>query len=716
VWLAQAAACEVVLGISGHDSHAIPTSADDAGSAVDGSMGDPDADAAAPRCAFATTGDARLRVGVMLATFDRFDVCVAGAGQAFGGKPILAATTGDACPDGLAYKDVSAPIPLAAGAYDVKIVPRGADCSAAAIATASNVTVVSQRTVAVYLVGNGVDAPKLVPFAESRAGAARIRLRLIHALASEPALGRPANVAPPLDMQLLNTGSSPPAVVTTYASGVAFGQTAPVAPDAGNPIDENGYFEIATPDLHATFGVAPTGAGALLAVKEALLHGSDTSTAFAIGRDGDPSFPRELYVCDEGRSDGVLARCGAAAPALLRVATHNPYEWGVFAPFVAARKGPAIDALSKLDADVVCVSELWSDADKMALIAKAKSAFPYSYMTTDTLATQPNDATDQSGVVPPAPTTPPCAASATKLNAALDCVAKYCAVTPGDDSTAVAADSPVACITGNCLSEAEALFAGSPQDRACWSCAYTSINDGSPIHDGKTRCVTEPLARFSYKGANSAVVLSRYPIDMMKSEEWVLPSTEWRTTFLRAVVQPSPGAEIAVYCGEITSPQDPVFHPYAGQYGGGASGAAAWRNEQLLQAQKLVDYVTRRSIGQQAIVAGEFYAGPAITNVVAGLNAPAFAALAGAFAVAEAPDFPGACTFCNDNPITTPPGSTPTVDSTWTSLIWSFGLARVDVSRSSIFLNDATINVPSAGYAIPPSPYYGFRTVVRVRF
>jgi hypothetical protein len=158
-----------------------------------------------------------------------------------------------------------------------------------------------------------------------------------------------------------------------------------------------------------------------------------------------------------------------------------------------------------------------------------------------------------------------------------------------------------------------------------------------------------------------------------------------------------------------------VFHPYTGQYGGGASGAGAWRAEQLLQADKLTAFVGDRSIGQAAIVAGEFYAGPSIAGVVAAVNAPAYASLARAFAIAEAPDFAGACTFCNDNPLTTPPGNTPNVDSSWTSLVWTFGIPRTDVLRSSIAVKDATTSI-DAGYAIPPSPYYALRTVVRVRF
>lgn len=713
--VAQAAACEVVLGISGHDSHAVdPTAAD---ASVDAPTVDPDADAEAPHCAFATSGDARLRVGVLAPTFDRVDVCVAKAGGAFDGAPIVASATGNACPDGLGYKDVTAPIALASGAYDLKVVARGRACDAPAIASASNVALAPQRTVAAYLLGDGAAPPVIKSFPESRAGASRVRIRFVHALASMPSPSAPASVAPPLDFELLDARSQPPQTISTYALRVPFGATGSPDPDAGNPIDENGYVEIAAPELRATFG-ARADSGDLLAVKSGVLHGSDTYTAFAIGRGHDPSFVRELYLCDEGRSDGVLARCGLAAPVDLTIATHNAYQWGVFAPMAAQRKPAELDAIAALDADVVCMSEVWSDADKRALIEKVKSKLPYSLMYVDTLATKPSDPTDQNGAVPPPPSSPACSGSEAKLNAALDCVAKSCATKPGDDSSAVSGDDPVGCITSNCLTEGQALFAGNAQERACWSCAYTSINDGSPIKAARTACTTDPAARYSFRGANSVVVLSRYPIDTTKSEEWVLPSTEWRATFVRAAIEASAGtsgATVDVYCGELTSPQDPVFHPYTGQYGGGATGAGAWRAEQLLQAKKLAAFVASRSIGQSAIVTGELYAGPSIAGVVSAVNAPAYAALARAFGIAEAPDFPGACTFCNDNPITTPPGSTPNLDSSWTSLVMTYGIPRTDVLRSSVVVKDATVPT-SAGYAIPPSPYYAYRTVVRLRF
>jgi hypothetical protein len=90
-------------------------------------------------------------------------------------------------------------------------------------------------------------------------------------------------------------------------------------------------------------------------------------------------------------------------------------------------------------------------------------------------------------------------------------------------------------------------------------------------------------------------------------------------------------------------------------------------------------------------------------------------ALTGAMPLALVDGFTPQCTYCADNPIFTPPGTMPSGASYWSSYGVLSGIPVTDVRANQVILKDATIPVPMATYKVPVSPYYGFRTVVRIR-
>ena len=81
--------------------------------------------------------------------------------------------------------------------------------------------------------------------------------------------------------------------------------------------------------------------------------------------------------------------------------------------------------LSRSSADVICLTGLW-DADNRELVRESVSReFPYSLELPTATTDRASDPRNASGVIPDAPTTPPCGpASASALDAALACVSR----------------------------------------------------------------------------------------------------------------------------------------------------------------------------------------------------------------------------------------------------------------------------------------------------
>lgn len=642
----------------------------------------------------------------------RYDLCIKPMGAADAKSSLLSSSS--CSHKGLGYKEVSTLFPLQAGAYDFKVIEAGATCDGAGVTTLSPAIVEESKPVAFYLLGDGQTKPTLARFAESRpASPIALSVRYLHAAPNVPA--RDAGVAA--------SASLPTELLLKVFPSVPFGSVAPPSP--GNPtIDANGYTDLTTGG-----GVTPIGSAAPGTTTVELTIGPDFKTShaytvFAVGNPSLPAFPTQLHVCDETASVGILAKCGVGIAQDLVVDAYNAQLTGPFAPSEKARKPALPGAIAGLGGDVACIAEVWSDADKLAIVDAAKATYPHAYWKATTLDTPVDDPKDASGVVPPAFTTPACSGSSTKLNAAIDCIRDNCATPKADESGVFGEDAvtPTSCLQSKCLGPVVSLFgSASEADRTCWSCILTGLFGYEKMGDLRAACSTDPKARFVRGGANGMLVLSRFPLK--NPETWVLPATEWRVAVLRAPVSLPNAALVDVYCTALTTPASSSTRPYAGQYGGGATSAAvAWANELSLQTKKLVDFVRARSgpTRRRAIIAGDPYSGPSFDDgaghVLKARFPDSYALLSAAFASGLAPGALPMCTQCGDNPWYTAPGMTPAVDSTWTTSIYLSDIPLIDVHASSIGLTEATIpfDAPSGAKKVPPSSYYAFRSVIRV--
>lgn len=389
---------------------------------------------------------------------------------------------------------------------------------------------------------------------------------------------------------------------------------------------------------------------------------------------------------------------------------------GSFIPYEAQRRQPIADAIAAHDADILCLQEVWTQADKERIRDAAAEAFPHSVFFENNLDTPIDDATDQRGEIPPAPTTVPCPDEIfddemltikEQMDDAIDCVRDACSTIPDSDEGRT---SSAACASGCSLEVAPLLFGSDPQHQRCYACIIPQLPTAT-FAEMRASCPTVVNQDLAFGGQNGVMILSRHPLK--NTENWVIPGTWNRRSILKATVELPNGAELDTYCNHLT----PIFtvppnsintFPYTGQYGNGMTGPEGWQAEQELQAEKLIDYVASRSANRPAVILGDFNAGLAYPEQeIVGEGEETFNILEAAYTPAYTADYTPLCTFCTTNLVTT------TEASVWIDHIFIHNLDESAVrSTARIFDEDV---VPVGGDTLVPlSDHFGMRSVVVV--
>ena len=390
---------------------------------------------------------------------------------------------------------------------------------------------------------------------------------------------------------------------------------------------------------------------------------------------------------------------------------------GAFIPYEQQRREPIADAIAAHDADVLCLQEVWIQADKELIRDRAAAAFPHSVFFENDLDTPVDDPTDQQGQIPPAPTTVPCPDEIfggdeltikAQMDIAIDCVRDNCSTIPDSD---MGRTTSAACASSNCsIAVAPLLFGTDPQHQRCYACVIPQLPTAT-FGEMRTSCPTVPNQDLAFGGQNGVMILSRHPLK--NTENWVIPGTWNRRNILRATVELPNGAELDTYCNHLT----PIFSvppnsintfPYTGQYGEGLKGPGGWQAEQELQAQKLTDFVASKSGNRPAVILGDFNAGlGSPDDGIVGEGEETFNMLAAAYTPAYTADYTPQCTFCTSNPVTS------TESSVWIDHIFLYNLTESSVSSTArIFDQDV---VPVEGdMLVPLSDHFGMRSVIVV--
>lgn len=289
-------------------------------------------------------------------------------------------------------------------------------------------------------------------------------------------------------------------------------------------------------------------------------------------------------------------------PVPITLTTYNAGLAVGFVPGAVERTPGTAAAIGGLDADVICLQEVW-EPDQVAAVEAAATNHPHRFWP----APQPEVLTD-----------PACPAG--ELDNLLSCMENSC------DGLCV--DELPDCVLSSCAFQ----FLGLEKD--CMRCAQASV--GGEIDAIAASCEAS-ATQYAYGGSFGTGILSRWPI--LESEELVLASTTNRRSGLRALID-APDGPMDVYCTHLTA----VFSivPYPREEG-------SWAEEQAQQVADLRAWMDSTATSGRVALLGDLNAGPLV-----GANDPEQpenyeAAVAGLQAPYVEQD--RRCTFCPDNPI-----------------------------------------------------------------
>jgi endonuclease/exonuclease/phosphatase family metal-dependent hydrolase len=295
-------------------------------------------------------------------------------------------------------------------------------------------------------------------------------------------------------------------------------------------------------------------------------------------------------------------------PRPFKVVSFNAGLATGFVPGADSRLPQIAGALQSVDADVICLQEVWTPEQVAAIEATVGDTFPYRHFPA---ASQSADATCAPG----------------ELDTLLTCLEDNC------DSTCV--DDVPTCAFESCGVQVLLL----PKD--CMRCAMANVgNDPAEVAD---LCVADPV-EFAYGGSYGTGILSRRPLSNV--EEHVFTSTSNRRGVTHATIDA--GVPVDVYCTHLTAVFDTI--PYPRETG-------SWGGEQLVQANELLTFLDETG-GDHQVLIGDLNTGPNGDDGVVAEAVGSYDALVAGGLASPYVELDGRCTFCASNPILAAQGET----------------------------------------------------------
>lgn len=341
---------------------------------------------------------------------------------------------------------------------------------------------------------------------------------------------------------------------------------------------------------------------------------------------------------------------GGGADERISLATWNAGLAPNFVSLAAERSSAAIAAAVAIDADVICLQEVWIDADVATATASAKLA-GYTTVYVDAMKEDVANlaiACTEGDTVDLAP-----------------CAQKHC----------VPSDNLVGCVQTKCGPELAAL---SP---TCLGCLASNLHlDFNGILDA----CAKGGGSYTFSGHHGLMLLARVPVT--KTERLVLDSTLIQRAVLHARVAAGAGRPaMDVYCTHLAAGLSSI--PYTGEHG-------SWEGEQAVQIDELGTWITATTTAGNAVaLLGDLNCGPAVSkDIVAEMPANWKKVLDLGF-VDPWPASPGAaCTFCGDNTLVASGADTGGEGA----IIDHIALRGFDGGAVVVRINDSKVSVDTA--------------------
>ena len=355
----------------------------------------------------------------------------------------------------------------------------------------------------------------------------------------------------------------------------------------------------------------------------------------------------------------LLQACGDEP---LTFASYNAGFATGFVRSTAERVPVTSAAIADLDADVVCLQEVWLPEQVDAMADAAADAFPHQFFP------EPQQEEGDG----------PACASDTYL---FQCAREQC---PGSCS-----DDLVDCVLDHCGFSLLGL------DQTCQNCVMANV--GGSIDEIEQACL-EGDQHYAYGGSFGTGILSKLPLGPV--EELVMDSTTNRRSVLHATATPDDGSgDFDLYCTHLSAVFGPTI-PYPRETG-------SWSEEQQGQATTMLAWMDEQDATDRRVLLGDLNSGPATADAVA-VEPDTWAIVEGGGMTDAFTELDGSCTYCPENPICAeyPDGDGELIDHVL--------LAGFEGAMSARRILDDAITVDSCGTAIDAaySDHYGVAVTV----
>jgi endonuclease/exonuclease/phosphatase family metal-dependent hydrolase len=302
-----------------------------------------------------------------------------------------------------------------------------------------------------------------------------------------------------------------------------------------------------------------------------------------------------------------LLACNGEEPtvptASVDLVTYNAGLAVGFVPGADSRAPQVAEAVAGLDADVVCLQEVWLPEHVAAIDAAVADTFPHRFAPA---ASQSSDASCDPGA----------------LDSLVSCIEDSCDMT--------CADAVPDCLFASCGVQ----FLLLPRD--CMRCAMANV--GEDPATVASVCEGAPI-EYAYGGSFGTMLLSKHPIGPV--QEHVFASTSNRRSVLQAEVDVD-GKPLTVLCTHLTAVFDDI--PYPRDEG-------SWVGEQLDQIAEIDDLAA--GIDGPVVLVGDLNTGP-LGDGLQPESPGAYDALMADGWGSPYVELDGRCTFCSDNPLLAP--------------------------------------------------------------
>ncbi len=348
------------------------------------------------------------------------------------------------------------------------------------------------------------------------------------------------------------------------------------------------------------------------------------------------------------------------------IATYNVGLAHGFVDYAEQRRDVLGAVLAEIDADVICLQEVWLQEDIDAVLAATGADYPHEHhvFLEDTTVGAPACGLDE----------------ATPLR---ECVDANC--------DGVAAGELFGCVQAHCIELFLAVSGG------CQGCMATQL--GNPVEEIFSHCTTGS-SLYSYDGASGVIMLSKHAFSATHHAK--LDSSLTQRAVLGATLTLPGDLSADVYCTHIAADLSATIS-YQGAY-------ESFEGENTAQAEAIVEFVDATSSGADlTFITGDFNSGVAVGgDIVAELPNAAYRVLVEAGYVADMPlSADAACTYCADNTLIPDSANSVLIDH-----VFSKGLPSGHVTSTRIGTGLVEIVDGNQTVQTNPSDHYGVKAVI----